>query len=153
MSQHDMNLANAQGAAFRSDANNALAALVSNSSGATEPATPFAHQFWADTTSGLLKQRNAANTGWVVIPSISSTQTEMESGEESTIRTMSPLMVKQAISAQTVAMASQTIQVNPSTLTENMTIASGYNAISGGPLTIGEGVNVTVNDNANWTII
>lgn len=65
MSQHDMNLADQAGAAFRADLNNALAALVGNSSGATEPATMFAYMFWADTTSGRLKQRNAANSAWL----------------------------------------------------------------------------------------
>lgn len=67
MSQHDMDIANAAGAAIRADLNLALAALVSNSSGATEPATKFAYQFWADTTTGLLKIRNAANSAWVTI--------------------------------------------------------------------------------------
>lgn len=67
MSQHDMNIANAAGATVRSDVNDALAALVSNSSGATAPSTTFAYQFWADTTSGWLKQRNAANSGWIFV--------------------------------------------------------------------------------------
>ena len=67
MSQHDMDLANAAGAAFRADANLALNALVSNSSGATAPATTFAYQFWADTTSGFLKQRNSANSAWITL--------------------------------------------------------------------------------------
>jgi hypothetical protein len=67
MSQHDMDLVNAGGAAFRSDANSALAALVSNSSGSTAPSTTFAYQWWADTTTGILKQRNAANSGWISV--------------------------------------------------------------------------------------
>lgn len=65
MSQHDMDLANQPGAAFRADANNALVALVGNNNGATEPATKFAYMDWADSTSGLRKMRNAANTGWI----------------------------------------------------------------------------------------
>lgn len=65
MAQHDMNLADAAGIAFRADLNNALAALVSNSSGATEPATMVAFMWWADTTAGWLKQRNAANSAWI----------------------------------------------------------------------------------------
>jgi len=65
MSQHDQVLANQAGAAFRSDLNDALAALWNLSSGATEPATKTAYMFWADTTSGLLKQRNAANSAWL----------------------------------------------------------------------------------------
>lgn len=65
MAQHDMNLANASGATFRADANDALAALVSNSSGATAPETTFSYMWWADTTTGKLKQRNAANSAWI----------------------------------------------------------------------------------------
>jgi hypothetical protein len=65
MSQHDMNIANASFPAVRADLNLALAALVQNSSSATEPTTTFAYQFWADTTSGIFKQRNAANTAWI----------------------------------------------------------------------------------------
>lgn len=65
MSQHDYDLANAAGAAFRADANNALLAIASQNSGASEPSTTFAYQWWADTTSSWLKQRNAANSGWI----------------------------------------------------------------------------------------
>ena len=64
MSQHDMNLANDTGANFRSDANNALGALVTQSSGSSAPSTTFAYQRWADTTNGVVKRRNAANGGW-----------------------------------------------------------------------------------------
>ena len=70
MSQHDMNAANASGATVRGDYNNALVALATLSSGATAPATTFAYQLWADTTSGTLKRRNAANTGWIVVRTI-----------------------------------------------------------------------------------
>ena len=66
MSQHDLDLANAAGATFRSDLNSALVALGTLQSGATAPATTYAYMLWADTTSGLLKQRNAANSGWLV---------------------------------------------------------------------------------------
>jgi len=65
MPQHDYILNNAAGAAFRADANSVLAAIVSNNSAATQPATRYAYQFWADTTTGILKQRNAANTAWI----------------------------------------------------------------------------------------
>jgi len=64
MAQHDMDIANAAGAAVRADINNALTALVSLNSGATEPATMFAYQLWQDTTTGSIKQRNSANTAW-----------------------------------------------------------------------------------------
>lgn len=70
MAQHDQNIANADGATVRADINNALAALFTNSSGATAPSTTVAHQFWVDTTTGTLKRRNAANTGWIVMRTI-----------------------------------------------------------------------------------
>lgn len=67
MPQHDMIIDNANFPTLRADVNNAIAALVANSSGATEPATTYAHQWWADTANDLLKQRNAANSGWISI--------------------------------------------------------------------------------------
>lgn len=73
MPQHDMNIANQSGAAFRADLNNALSALVTLSSGATAPSPTFAFQFWADTTTGLLKIRNSANTAWIDVGTMSAT--------------------------------------------------------------------------------
>lgn len=67
MSQHDYVIENQDGASFRADINNALAAAVSLNSGPTEPATPFAYMLWQDTTAGVLKQRNAANDAWVAV--------------------------------------------------------------------------------------
>jgi hypothetical protein len=65
--QADFIVSNGTGAAVRSDLNGQLAAIVSNNSGATEPATMYAYQWWADTTTGLLKLRNSANSAWVTI--------------------------------------------------------------------------------------
>ena len=67
MAQHDYIIANQSGAAFRADLNNGLAAIVSQNSGAAQPSTTYAYQWWADTTAGLLKLRNAANSGWITI--------------------------------------------------------------------------------------
>lgn len=64
--QGDQSVANQAGAAFRADLNNELQALATNSSGTSSPGTTYAYQWWADTSNGLLKQRNAANTGWLV---------------------------------------------------------------------------------------
>lgn len=70
MSQHDYVLDNGNGLAFREDLNNALAAIVSQNSGATAPATTYAYQMWADTNAGLLKIRNGANNAWVSVCSL-----------------------------------------------------------------------------------
>ncbi|MGA1404562.1 MAG: hypothetical protein ACO32W_07550 [Ilumatobacteraceae bacterium] len=73
MATHDYVIANGTGAAVRSDLNDALAAIVSQNSNSTEPATTYAYQWWADTTTGLLKIRNAANSAWVTIGTLAST--------------------------------------------------------------------------------
>jgi hypothetical protein len=67
MAQHDYIIANQSGAAFRSDLNNGLAAIVSQNSGAAQPSTTYAYQWWSDTTTGLLKLRNAANNAWITV--------------------------------------------------------------------------------------
>lgn len=71
MATHDYVIDNAAGAAFRADLNNALAAIVSQNSSATEPTTTYAYMWWADTTAGILKRRNAANSGWISVMSLS----------------------------------------------------------------------------------
>ena len=73
MATHDYDIANGTGAAVRSDLNGALAAIATNNSSATAPATTYAYQWWADTTTGLLKQRNAANSAFVTIGTLAST--------------------------------------------------------------------------------
>lgn len=66
MAQHDYSIANAGGAAVRSDINDVLAAILSQNSGATEPAVTAPFMPWYDTAAGALKIRNAANTAWVL---------------------------------------------------------------------------------------
>jgi hypothetical protein len=73
VAQHDYVIANGTGAAVRSDLNGALGAIVSNNSGSTEPATMYAYQWWPDTTTGLLKIRNAANSAWITVGTLAST--------------------------------------------------------------------------------
>ena len=48
--------------------------LRSNWSGAAEPAVAdqVAYMYWADTTTGLLKQRNAANSAWITLGTMAS---------------------------------------------------------------------------------
>ena len=66
MVQADGVVANGTGSAVRTDINNQYAALWSNHSGSTEPSSgKVAFQTWADTNSGYLKIRNAANNAWI----------------------------------------------------------------------------------------
>ena len=82
MATHDYVLDNATGANFRSDLNNALAAIVSNNSSSTEPSTKYAYQWWADTNEGVLKIRNSSNDGWVTLLQLDGTLT-LEDGSSS----------------------------------------------------------------------
>ena len=72
MAQADGVVANASGAAVRADINDQLAAVFTNHSGATEPASIKAHQWWYDTSSSILKIRNDADDGWVNVLDFSS---------------------------------------------------------------------------------
>ena len=70
-----MSIANQGFPAFRADLNDALPALASNNSGATEPSAMFAHQWWVDTSANpsVLKQRNADNDAWITFGTINQT--------------------------------------------------------------------------------
>lgn len=67
MAQHDYVIANQSGAAFRSDLNNGLSAIVTQNSGGSAPSPTYAYMTWADTTTGTLKQRNGANNAWQIV--------------------------------------------------------------------------------------
>jgi len=72
MATHDYSIANGTGSAVRSDLNNALSAIASNNSNATDPSTTFAYQWYADTGDGKLYIRNAANNAWVEVGTLAS---------------------------------------------------------------------------------
>lgn len=65
MAQADGVVSNASGAAVRADINDQLAAVFTNHSGATQPATISSHQWWYDEANNILKIRNDADSGWV----------------------------------------------------------------------------------------
>lgn len=71
MSQNTVVIVDGTGLQVLGYMNDALNTLITNNSGSTEPATMYAYQFWADTTAGLLKVRNAANNAWITIGSLS----------------------------------------------------------------------------------
>lgn len=63
-----------------------------------------------------------------------------------------------ARSAWSAALASNpdlnpAFHMNPSTIKVDITVPAGYNAYSSGPLTVGEGVNISLADSSNLTII
>lgn len=108
MAQHDMNIANQDAPTSRLDINNALAALVSMSSGTAAPSTMFANMLWYDTTNHVIKVRNEANSAWITLGTVNqstnkfepnqtiATQAEAEAGTENT-KLMTALRVSQAL--------------------------------------------------------
>ena len=63
--QHDYVIDNASGAVVRADINSVLQAVVSLNYGANQPTTRYPYQWWADTTTNILKIRNSANDAWI----------------------------------------------------------------------------------------
>ena len=64
----DYSIANGTGSAVRTDLNNVFAAIQSLNSGSADPSgTQVAFQLSVNTTSNLLKLRNAANNGYIEI--------------------------------------------------------------------------------------
>ena len=71
MPQDDLVIANQTFPATRADINSNLQALGTLMSGASAPGTIYAYMYWADTTNGVLKQRNAASDAWVIRATLS----------------------------------------------------------------------------------
>lgn len=65
MSQHDHVIADADGATFLADLNAMAQAIVTLNAGTAAPSPTYAHMWWPDTVTGILKQRNAANSAWI----------------------------------------------------------------------------------------
>jgi len=65
MAQHDYEILNQTFVSYRNDHNNSLEAIVTKNSGASEPSTTYAYQWWYDTTNNILKIRNADDDAWI----------------------------------------------------------------------------------------
>jgi hypothetical protein len=87
MSQHDLDIANQTFPNTRSDLNNALKALGSNSSGTSVPSTPYANQFWYDTANNLFYIRNEDNDANIEIMALDQSNDTVEYFKSDSIRT------------------------------------------------------------------
>ena len=135
MAQHDYIIANQSGAAFRSDLNNGLAAIVSQNSGAAQPSTTYAYQWWADTTTGLLKLRNAANNAWITVGTLADANLGLAPLASPTL-TGTPAAPTASVGTNTTQLATtafvlaNSLPTTGGTLTGNLTVPS----LNGGPL-------------------
>lgn len=66
-------IANSSGLIFRGRVNEVFAAVQSSNSGATEPTGTVAYQLWYDTTTNILKMRNASNSTWISLFTVDQT--------------------------------------------------------------------------------
>ena len=73
MAQADQQIQNATGSDVRADLNNNFDALFSNNSGAAEPSVTTAFMWWADTNNDALKIRNAADSAFITVGTLSET--------------------------------------------------------------------------------
>ena len=80
MAQADQAVQNATFPTVRADINNNLAALFTDSSGATAPTVTVAFQDWIDTSGAdaVWKKRNAANNAWITLGTISASTIAFE---------------------------------------------------------------------------
>ena len=115
MSQSNYNIPNQSAPVVRAQLNSVFGSIATNNSGSAAPSTTFAHQWWYDTTTNILKQRNAANSAWIDIGTFDQTggtftpsgqrdlasQAEAEAGTDNAT-VMTPLRTAQAIDAQVV---------------------------------------------------
>jgi len=127
MAQHDYNIANQTFPATRSDINNALAAIQSLNSGATEPTTTTAFMWWVDTSGGtkVLNQRNAANSAFIPLWNIDEGGFVPQSG--------SSIFAVDSEGSDTYVI---TLDPVPSALTQGMTINFKANTANTGAATL-----------------
>lgn len=147
MAQHDYIIDNQTSANLRADLNNALAAIVSQNSGATAPAATFANQFWYDTSTDQLKQRNEANTVWITLGTTDqtnnkfepnqtfATQAEAEAGTNNT-KAVTPLRVEQFNLANNIGWG-QTWQ----DVTASRAVSTSYQNTTARPILTAIGLN------------
>lgn len=67
MAQADYVIANQSAPNVRSEMNEIFNAIATNNSGATEPTTTFPYQWWYDSSTNLLKIRNADDDAWIAL--------------------------------------------------------------------------------------
>ena len=73
MSQNTLVIADGTGSEVLGYLNDAFDTVATLNSGSAAPAETYAFMWWADTSAGLLKIRNAANTAWVTVGTLAST--------------------------------------------------------------------------------
>ena len=126
---------NGSGSAVRADLNDAMLALFSQNSSATSPPETVAYMTWADTTTGLLKIRNAANSAWITVGTLASANLGLATLVSPTF-TGTPAAPTASVGTNTTQLATtafvlaNAVDVTGDTMTGNLTVPS----LNGGQL-------------------
>ena len=104
----------------------------------TAPADPQEGDAWFDSSTGYLYIYYADGTSgqWVEVKANSADTAALEARVDTL-----------------ESKADFPIQLNTQTISANYTIPAGYNGMSAGPITISDGVVVTIPDGSSWSIV
>lgn len=105
MSQHDYVIDDQAGLSFLEDLNANLQAIVSNNSGGSEPTVKYPLQWWADTTSDILKLRNEANTAWINVLDLANGAAFLADGAITTAKILNDAVTEAKIADSSVSTA------------------------------------------------
>lgn len=173
MSQNTVVIIDGTGLEVLGYINDALNTLITSNSGSSAPTITYAHMLWADTSTGLLKLRNAANTDWAVIGTISKQNGSqiVPSGTQAQ-RDVSPTAGYFRFNTDTTkfegyngsswgsvgggatgAGSDEVFIENQQIVNNSYTITSGKNAGSFGPVSVASGVTVTIPSGSIWTVV
>jgi len=144
------------GADFATGGGTATGNNTGDQTAATVPNTP-AGNIAATTVQAAIneldveKAKAGANSDItsLVNPSLGSATAITQPHGDDTTKVATTAFVQAEISANE---QDSPIRLNPRSITADFTIPSAYNATSAGPITISEGIAVTVQDNATWSI-
>jgi len=141
LSQHDLSIANQGFPAFRSDLNDALQALGTQSSGATAPSTTFANMIWYDTANNIVKMRNEDNDAWISLWTLDQTTDAVTAVGALTLSTVAKLATAQSFTA--AQRGSVTALTDGATVTPDFAVANNFSLTIGGNRTLANPSNLT----------
>jgi hypothetical protein len=140
LSQHDLSIANQGFPAFRSDLNDALQALGTQSSGATAPSTTFANMKWYDTANNVLKMRNEDNDAWISLLTLDQTTDAVTKIGAYVLANLAQLGTAQSFSAAQRGTISAL--TDGSTITPDFAVANNFSVTLGGNRSFANGTNL-----------
>ena len=151
MSQHDYSIANQGFPAFRSDLNDALAAIASSSSGASAPTTTYANQLWMDITNHVLKVRNEDNDAWISLATFDQTTDAVTYIDDVEL---AKVIVSDAAQTFTAAQRGAiSALTDATTITPDFAVANNFSVTLGGNRTMANPTNLAAGQSGSIFIV